>query len=271
MPRMRVNDVELFYEMVGEGDPLVLVHGSWTDHSSWQGMVPALSKSFRVVTYDRRGHTQSERPTGPGSRRGDEDDLAALLEALDCAPAHVAGNSFGASTVLGLAARRPDLFRSVIVHEPPLVAIVSDDTELLPVMQELQQKIQSVLDQLRAGEIPSGTKAFVEEVALGPGMWEQLPAAERDIFLNNAPTFLDEQQDPDWASIDLNELGRFPGSVLLTQGDQSMSWYWKIIAKLAQALGQAEVANVPGAGHIPHVTHPGAYTAVMTDFLRPSR
>jgi pimeloyl-ACP methyl ester carboxylesterase len=61
--------------------------------------------------------------------RDDVADLAALLEELPHAPAHVVGNSFGASIVLRLAAARPDLFRSLIVHEPPLLGLLKDETE----------------------------------------------------------------------------------------------------------------------------------------------
>jgi pimeloyl-ACP methyl ester carboxylesterase len=97
VPEQRVNGAKLFYELNGSGDPLVLVHGSWVDHKDWQLVVPHLARSFRVLTYDRRGHSLSERPLGQGSRREDEEDLAALMEALDLAPAHVAANSFGRS------------------------------------------------------------------------------------------------------------------------------------------------------------------------------
>jgi len=97
VPEQRVNGAKLFYELNGSGDPLVLVHGSWVDHKDWQLVVPHLARSFRVLTYDRRGHSLSERPLGQGSRREDEEDLAALMEALDLAPAHVAANSFGGS------------------------------------------------------------------------------------------------------------------------------------------------------------------------------
>jgi pimeloyl-ACP methyl ester carboxylesterase len=55
--------------------------------------------------------------------------------------------------------------------------------------------------------------------------------------------------------------------VLLTQGDQSPPWFSTIIAKLDQAMGQAEVRTIPGAGHIPHRTHPDDYAAVLTDFI----
>jgi pimeloyl-ACP methyl ester carboxylesterase len=61
----------LYYERAGErGAPLVLVHGSWGDHHNWESVVPSLAQSFRVLTYDRRGHSQSERPPGQGSIAG---------------------------------------------------------------------------------------------------------------------------------------------------------------------------------------------------------
>jgi pimeloyl-ACP methyl ester carboxylesterase len=268
MPRVRVNGVELVYEVAGDGDPLVLVHGSWTDRSNWQAVVPGLAGAFRVVTYDRRGHSQSERPPGQGSRREDEDDLAALMEALDCMPAHVLGNSFGASIVLGLAARRPDLFRSAIAHEPPLPAIVADEPTLQPVMREVRAKTQSVLEQLEGGDVPGGTQRFVDEIALGPGTWQRLPPEVREVFMTNAPTFLDENRDPEWASLELARLADFSRPVLLTQGDQSPPWFLDVVAKLDQVLEQAEVRTLPGAGHVPQLTHPDSYVAAVIEFIR---
>lgn len=268
MPRTRVNNCELYYEVVGEGDPLVLVHGSWGDHYNWQAVVERLANSFRVVTYDRRGHSHSERSIGQGSRREDEDDLAVLMETLEVTPAHVAANSFGASIVLGLAARRPDLFHSLVVHEPPLMAIVAGDPDIQPVMAEFQTKIDSVLELLQGGDIPGGTRRFVEEVALGPGMWEQLPEEVRETFVNNAPTWMDEQRDPAWADLDLSELARFSRPALLTQGDQSPPWFPKIIDRLARTIEPSQRRTFVGAGHIPHVTHPDEYVEVVTTFVR---
>jgi pimeloyl-ACP methyl ester carboxylesterase len=86
-----------------------------------------LGRRFRVVSYDRRGHTGSEDSPEPGTRRDDEDDLADLIGALDLAPANVVGSSFGASIALGLAARRPELFRTLCAHEPPLLSLAADD------------------------------------------------------------------------------------------------------------------------------------------------
>jgi pimeloyl-ACP methyl ester carboxylesterase len=266
--KQRVNGARLFYELTGSGDPLVLVHGSWVDHTSWQLVVPDLARSFRVLTYDRRGHSLSEMPLGQGSRREDEEDLAALVEALDLAPAHGVGNSFGGSIALGLAARRPDLFRSLSVHEAPLMGLVADDAELRPLITEFWGRIESVVDQLRAGDIEGGTRRFVEEVALGPGAWEQLPEEVRQMNMNNAPTFLGEVQDPKAADFDVSALLRFSSPVLLTEGDQSPPWFPKIMSKLAGTIDGAERLTFSGAGHVPQLTHPDEYVRAVVKFIQ---
>jgi pimeloyl-ACP methyl ester carboxylesterase len=117
MTTEKINGVQLHYELSGTAKvPLVLVHGSWGSHRNWDAVVPALRESFRVLTYDRRGHADSECPSGQGSVLDDVADLAALIESLDLAPAFVIGNSFGSSIALRLAGERPDLFRGLIVH-----------------------------------------------------------------------------------------------------------------------------------------------------------
>jgi pimeloyl-ACP methyl ester carboxylesterase len=269
MPLLRVADLNLSYQVVGEGDPLVLVHGSWNDHTSWQPAIDAdVRSSFRVVTYDRRGHGQSEAGPGQGTRRQDEDDLEALIERLGPAPAHVAGNSFGAAITLGLAARRPELLRTLTVHEPPLVAIVADDPEAMRELRPTQASIDAALSHLRAGEHEQGARLFVEEVALGPGVWDQLPAEVRGTFVRNAPTWLDEQSDPEWATLDLDALSRCTAPVLLSRGSESPAWLSTILDRLATALPRARRQTIEGAGHIPHVTHPQQYVAALTRFIR---
>jgi pimeloyl-ACP methyl ester carboxylesterase len=268
MTGVRVNGVGLFYETVGAGDPLVLVHGSWGDHHNWEPVLHDLVQQYRVLVYDRRGHSQSERPPEQGSRTEDEDDLGALMEELGFAPAYVAGSSFGASIVLGLATRRPELFRGLIAHEPPLTGIVTGEQDFRPLMDATDRKIGSVLAHLRAGETQAGARLFVEEVALGPGTWEQLPEQMRETFLRNAPTFLDEQKDPGWAMLDLTALSRFTEPALVTRGTASPPWFATIATRIAEALPQTRMHTFEGAGHIPHVTHPQDYVDAVIRFLQ---
>ncbi|MFG2551267.1 alpha/beta fold hydrolase [Streptomyces sp. NPDC048581] len=271
MPRVAVNGVELFYEVAGDGDPLVLVHGSWGDHYNWVPVLEALTRDHRVLVYDRRGHSRSERPPGQGSRREDEDDLAALMEILGFAPAFVAGNSFGASTALGLATRRPELFRGIVAHEPPLMGVVADDPASRPMMAATGRRMASVVDRLRAGETVAGARQFVEEVAFGPGEWERMPGRVRETFRANAATFADEQGDPAWADLDLGRLAGYPGPALLTKGSESPPWFATIVGRLSGALPRSATYTFDGAGHVPHVTHPTEYARQVTALVARGR
>ena len=161
----------------------------------WDLVVPRLAEVFRVLTYDRRGHSQSERPTGQGSVREDVADLAALLEHLGLVPAWVVGNSFGASITLRLACEHAELFRGLIAHEPPLFSLLGNDPGLAPLFSDVQRKIRAVVERIASGDHTGATEQFVETVALGPGAWATIPPDIQQAMIENAPTFLDEAND----------------------------------------------------------------------------
>jgi pimeloyl-ACP methyl ester carboxylesterase len=269
MATTQVNGIQLFYELTGTGAvPLVLVHGSWDSHHDWDLVVPRLAEAFRVLTYDRRGHSQSERPPGPGSVHEDVADLAALIEHLGLGPAWVVGNSFGASITLRLAGARPDLFRGLIAHEPPLFSLLGDDPALAPLLADVQQHIGAVVARIAAGDHAGAAEQFAETVALGRGTWVQMPSDVRQTLIENAPTFLDEARDPEQLAFDLAWLQAFSRPALLTRGDHSPPPFAPVVAKLAEALPRVEVVTLPGAGHIPHATHPEAYVEAIMAFTR---
>ena len=146
-----VNGVRLFYELTGTGEtPVVMVHGSWTSHHNWDLVAPQLAGSFQVLTYDRRGHSDSERISGQGSVREDVADLAALIEHLGLGPAWVVGNSWGGSITLRLAGERPDLLQGIVVHEPPLFSLLASDPSAAPFLEEIGRRIGAVVERIAA-------------------------------------------------------------------------------------------------------------------------
>ena len=268
MPMISVNGTQLYYEINGASDiPLVLVHGSWGDHHNWDTVVPALARSFRVLTFDRRGHSKSAREDVPGTLHDDVMDVVALVEALEFAPAHIVGNSFGASITLRLACERPDLFTSLTAHEPPLFALLEGDAMLQAPLAAMDQRVGAVAELLRSGDINAGARLFVETIAFGPGAWDSLPERMRQTFISNALTWFDELQDPHWNRLDLHRLRRFTKPALLTRGDQSPPFFPAVVAQVARALPQASQHLFAGAGHVPHLEQTGAYVEVLTGFI----
>jgi pimeloyl-ACP methyl ester carboxylesterase len=229
--------------------------------------VPRLSESFTVVTYDRRGHSRSERPAGQGSIYEDVDDLAGLIEALELGPATVVGNSFGSIVTLNAAIRRPEVFSALVAHEPPLLGMLAG-TQFEPILDEVNRRVGAVIELLQAGDYEAGAKQFVETVAWRPGAWdEELTPEIRDVFTNNAPTFLDEAGDPDWQRIELDQLAQFDRPALLTHGTVSPPFFAAIVDTIASSLTQLRVETIEGADHTPHVAMPGRYVELITQFV----
>jgi pimeloyl-ACP methyl ester carboxylesterase len=269
MPDVQANGINLYYELAGSGEPLALVHGSWGDATNWARVAPGLAETFRLLIYDRRGHSRSERPNTEGSVDEDGDDLAALLEALELAPAHVVTSSYGGTIALRLAPRRPDLFRSLSCHEPPLWGLLDDDTESQEMLQQGAHSLEEVGTRIAAGDHEGAARQFVEEVALGPGAWEnELPGETRAIFVNNAPTYLDELQDPNQLNVDRDALSRLEIPVRLTQGSESPPLFPRVIDRLIGLIPRVTRETIDGAAHVPQLTTPERYVELTTHALR---
>ncbi|NNH68977.1 alpha/beta hydrolase [Nocardia uniformis] len=267
MPTATVNGVALYYEIVGTGDRVVLTHGSWTDATGWAPVVADLAERYEVVTWDRRGHSRSRAGDSPGSRTEDAADLAALIEYLG-GPVHVVGNSYGAIVTLTLVAARPDLIVTAAVHEPPLFALLedADDPAITRALAAVHRNVSTVARLIETGDHRGAAEHFIENVALGPGGWERLPAAFRAVLEANAPTYLDEVRDPTALSIDAAALAATTVPLLLTHGTESPALFPAVIAELSLLVPTAQTDTYTGAGHLPHTTHPHEWVARLTAF-----
>jgi pimeloyl-ACP methyl ester carboxylesterase len=267
VPVLRVDRAQLHFELAGAGAPLVLVHGSWDDASTWSRVAPAFAASHRVLTYDRRGHSRSAQAPGRGTLAEDAHDLALLLERLGLAPAHVACSSLGGTVALRLAGTRPELFASLAVHEPPLFALLARDPDAAGELRAVRAALDDVREALERGDDEAGARTFVERVAFEPGAWTSLSRGLRAMFVANAHTFLDEVRGGDQDTLDLEPLRSFARPVLLTRGTESPPYFQRPLAQLAGALPRAELRVFAGAGHVPHATHPEEYVRTIAAFV----
>jgi pimeloyl-ACP methyl ester carboxylesterase len=134
--------------------------------------------------------------------------------------------------------------------------LLADDPASAPMLEELQPRVGSVVGRIAAGDHAGAAEEFVEAIALGPGSWAQLPREVQQVFIENAPTFLDEAGDPEQLAFDLRSIAAFPKPILVTRGDQSPPIFAPVVARLAGAAPCMEAMTIPGTGHVPHATHP---------------
>jgi pimeloyl-ACP methyl ester carboxylesterase len=123
-----VNGASLYYEITGNGTPIVFLHGFTCDHRNWDSQVKYFSNKFKVITYDARGHGQSSMPdTVPYSYT---DDLAALMDYLKIEKAVIVGHSMGGSPAFYYALNHPERVMALVLAEGG--AFVSDTNLIKP-------------------------------------------------------------------------------------------------------------------------------------------
>jgi pimeloyl-ACP methyl ester carboxylesterase len=225
----------LHREETGSGEPLVLVHGAWADGRHWTRLARELASDFRVVAYDRRGHGRSGGEHETIER--DAQDLTDLIADLG-GRAHVVAGSLGGTIALSATAAEPDAVASLAVHEPALPALMGGTPQA-------------------PEQIPS-PRQFAED-SLGGGAWEKLTEDERKGFEDNGAVWAAELADPTAGEVRPHEL---PLPVLVTIGGASPP-FWR---KVAEAIPGATVETVPGAGHLPHLTHAREYGEAIRRF-----
>jgi pimeloyl-ACP methyl ester carboxylesterase len=268
MATITLNGVRLAYDEAGAGPPVVWVHGGFTDRRGADLVVPLLAGRYRVITYDRRGHSQSERVPG---RQGVQDhvaDLAVLIEQLAAAPAHLVANSDGSEIALKLAVQRPDLVASLCVHEPSLYGVRPHDPRVEDAVQDLKARLDRVIAELERGNNEAAARLLVDDPAVGgPGAWDALPEQARRTFIHNAPTWLDVAHDPTYGIFDLDQLAGITQPVMLTIGGNSDPSAAAVDACLSAALPHARRHTYADAGHLPHRTHAYEFARAVAGFL----
>lgn len=259
MATVQVRGVEVAYARVGHGPPLVLAHGAGLDGRMWQPQLADLADEFTVVAWDEPGAGRSsDLPVGFGLADFAH-CLAAVIEALRLGPAHVAGLSWGGTVVLELYRHRPELVRTLILVDtyagwkgslPPqeVAARVEGAKQMLAVPRE---RFDPTLPGLFAGDPPAAFMPLLDAMAhevrpetMEAQLFMMAEADERDLLpAITVPTLLL------WGELDV----RSPLSVAYAFQD---------------AIAHAELAVLPGAGHVSNLETPERFDRIVREFCR---
>jgi len=140
MPKARINDINIYYEVHGEGEPLLLIHGLAARGNGFVKQIPALSRSFRTIIFDNRGVGETDQPEEPYSIAQMADDAVGLLDTLGVEAASVFGVSMGGMIAQELTIRHPHRVKKLalgcthsgIKHCEPSPQWVTDIFKSLP-------------------------------------------------------------------------------------------------------------------------------------------
>lgn len=160
MPSMICNGIEMHYEVTGQGDPLVFIHGLGSSARDWEYQIDFFACDYQVVRPDLRGHGLSEKPPGPYSMPLFAQDIAALISGLSIAPCHLVGISLGGMVALQLAIDCPQLVKSLTVVNSGSEMLVKGIQDRLNLLQ--RSLIVKLLGMRKMGEVLGG-RLFPED------------------------------------------------------------------------------------------------------------
>jgi reactive intermediate/imine deaminase len=251
----------VYYEVHGDGDPVVLCHGAGGNHVAWYLQVPEFARSYRVVTWDQRGFGRTSNRAGQATPASAVADLVALLDHLGLARAHVIGQSMGGWAALGLALALPQRVHSLVLADT-LGGIWTPRA-----VQEFEALVERS-GGLRADALPLG-----RHPAIDASLLERDPA---HAFLYQE---LQSLNDPPPADVALHlratahppeALGRLALPVLFVVGDRDPIFPPAVIRDAAAQIPGARVVEIPGSGHSPYFEKPREWNDAVLAFLRAS-
>lgn len=279
-----VDGYDFHYVEAGEGDPVVLVHGSLTDYRTWDHQLDAFSEDLRVVAYSRRYHYPNAVWTDSDPEYSvplHASDLLEIVETLDVAPVTLVGLSYGGFTCLCAAMERPDLVDRVVLAEPPVVPLlVSDMGDPLDVLGLLVRDLstglsllkfgirayKSAQNALEEGDLEEGVRRFTNGV-LGDGAYGELPREMREQYLANGPALKAELLGPGFPDFSTAAAGRVAVPVMLLSGEESPKFFRSISDTLAEILPESQQRVVAGASHGMHLDDPDEFNRICRRFI----
>jgi pimeloyl-ACP methyl ester carboxylesterase len=259
MSVVRANGLEIAYERVGEGPPLVLVHGAAVDGRMWAPQLAGLAGQFTVIAWDEPGAGRSADVPSTFSLADYADCLAGLIDGLQLERAHVAGLSWGGTLVLELYRRRPELVGTLL-----LVDTYAGWKGSLPA-EEVRGRIEGVRRMLTADEHPFDPTL--------PGLFAGEPPAEYATLLSTMAAVVRPESMRTalevMAEADLSDLlPRIEVPTLLLWGEQDARSPLSVAREFEAAIPGAELVVIPGAGHVSNLERAREFNEAVRAFCR---
>ena len=264
MPKVKANGITMNYEQQGAGEPLVLIPFLAADNACYAFQVADYAKHFTCISVDPRGAGETDKPAGAYSMELFADDIAALMQAIGVQRAHVSGLSLGAATGLWVAAKYPELVKSLSLHsgwtksDPFLKTVVEG-------WQSIAKGLGSVTEMVVQGIFPW---CFTPELyAAKPDYIDQLAAFVRSRPKQPFDAFI-QQSNAVIAHDAAAQLGRIKAPTQITFGRHDMVTSTRFADAMKNGIKESELLVFETCAHAPIYQSVAEFNEKTLSFLK---
>jgi 2-succinyl-6-hydroxy-2,4-cyclohexadiene-1-carboxylate synthase len=264
MPIANINGIDLNYEITGQGNAIVCIHGYTGSSQDWGNQIPVLSPKYTVVALDLRGHGKSAAPSGKEdySIKIFAEDVFGLLKILNIKRCCLIGHSLGGFTALEFAIKHPDMLSALV-----LVSTSSGKLVRHPGFAELRQKLDKLA---RSQDLET---AFEYDAANNPQRIEtfqkhpeQREMARERVLATSVDGYIYAWRAiSEWEPV-TSRISEIKVPALIYLGEEDL-----LFAEAAQVMKEgiagSELVTVKGVGHSPHWESPNLFNEILLEFL----
>lgn len=257
-----INGTDIYYEMEGDGFPLVLVHAGIADSRMWNDQFPEFARHYRTLRYDRRGFGQTKPGAGSFSHHA---DLYGLLKSLQIHQAHLVGCSQGAKTILDLALEQPESVRSLTLVSPAVSGFAYDGKPPRQAEEYALADAAGDLDRINELEL----QIWVDGPLRKP---EQVERRLREkVREMNAIALRNEAELGEETELEPPAAGRLENvqiPTLIVTGNLDTPRTLAAGEFLASHIHGAQRVVMPGTAHLPNLEEPEEFNEHVLEFLK---
>jgi 3-oxoadipate enol-lactonase len=264
MPKIKVNDINMYYETYGKGQPIIFISGFIADHTKWASIVDEFAKDYQVIVFDNRGTGQSDAPNYPYTVEMLADDVVALCKNLGVTSVHCVGNSMGGLIVQTLAYKHPAFVKTAVICNSAIKVdnvkvklMVESDTILRKANAPIEARIKKTLCDLfsfnflnKPGMVDFLFKRFAEN---------PYPITDQGYFAQlHAVSIFDSR----------NWINKITAPSLVIYSDEDNFVDLDSSLALVKAIPHAESFCFNKVGHLPDIEQPELFIKVVKNFIK---
>lgn len=267
-----VNGDSLHYIDIGKGDPVIFVHGTLDDYRLWQMQMDTFAKHYRVIAYSRRYAFPNKREINDSADYSPlihAQDLAALIRTLDLGPVHLVGHSYGAFAALLTAKDHPELVKSLMLGEPPVLPLLQNVAGGDTIINGfVTSSIKPAADAFRTGDSEKAIAVFIAGVTGDTSFYTNMPKDVKDQLKENILELRGAALSKNiFPPITCDDLKKIQAPTLIMTGERTLLLFKAISKELDRCLPNKETVTLVNASHGLEMENPADFNKIVLAFI----